>query len=219
MLPMPELESILSHERNLIFRITHVRNLPWILEHGVHCRASEVRDPEFINIGNPELIERRRSRHVPIPPGGTLEEYVAFYFTPHSPMLLNIKTGYGNIPQRKSAEIAIVVSSLKQLETVGVPYVFTDRHAYLQTAEFYSSRDDLHAVDFALLRQGNFARDPEDPGKMERYQAEALAYGCVPVEALVGIACYTDSIKQEIDTLAKDLTVGLKVFARPGWYF
>lgn len=157
---------------------------------------------------------------MPIPPGGTLENYVAFYFTPFSPMLFNIKTGFGGITRRENEDIAILVSSLSHLEKSGVPYVFTDRHAYLRTAEFFSDPTQLSKVDYRLLRERDFARDADDPGKIERYQAEALAYRCVPIEALIGVACYTSQIEQRINALAEELGVTVSNLAvRPEMYF
>lgn len=52
----------LTPARALIFRITHRANLPWILANGLHCQSAGVSDPNFVSIGNPELIDRRRSR-------------------------------------------------------------------------------------------------------------------------------------------------------------
>jgi hypothetical protein len=42
----------LNPDKALIFRITHLDNVPWILDNGLHCRSSEVLDPDFVNIGN-----------------------------------------------------------------------------------------------------------------------------------------------------------------------
>ena len=64
----------LSPDRALIFRITHIANVPWILANGLHCESSNVRDPDHVSIGNPDLIEKRRIRVVPMPPGGTLSD-------------------------------------------------------------------------------------------------------------------------------------------------
>ena len=89
----------LTAERAFIFRIVHRNNLPWILANGLHCRSSLVIDPHYVDIGNPDLIGKRNARAVPIAPGGTLSNYVPFYFTPRSPMLLNIKTGYNGVRQ------------------------------------------------------------------------------------------------------------------------
>jgi ssDNA thymidine ADP-ribosyltransferase, DarT len=99
----------LNPGKALIFRITHVDNVPWILDNGLHCRSSAILDPNFINIGNLELIDKRQHRFVEIPPGGTLSDYIPFYFTPFSPMMLNIKTGWGGITKRLNQEIVILV--------------------------------------------------------------------------------------------------------------
>ena len=112
----------LNLEKALIFRIVHVDNLPWILDRGLHCRNSPVFDPHYRNIGNPELIDRRHCRVVPLPPGGTLSDYVPFYFTPFSIMMLNIKTGYGGVTQVPNEDIVIVVSSLRRLAELKIPF-------------------------------------------------------------------------------------------------
>ena len=59
---------LLNSKRGLIFRITHIDNVPWILDHGLHCRNSKECDPNFKEIGNAELIGKRSSRLVPVPP-------------------------------------------------------------------------------------------------------------------------------------------------------
>lgn len=46
----------LTAARALIFRITHIDNLVWILSHGLHCGNSDTRDPNFVQIGSAELI-------------------------------------------------------------------------------------------------------------------------------------------------------------------
>lgn len=63
------MQSLINAERALIFRVTHIKNVPWILGHGLHCNNSNDKDESFIGIGNPELIEKRRSRVVPVQPG------------------------------------------------------------------------------------------------------------------------------------------------------
>ena len=217
---MPPLSQTLTPEKALIFRITHRDNVPWILRNGLHCRRSEVTDPDFVEIGNPELITLRPHRDVDIPPDGTLADYVPFYFTPRTPMLMNISTGYGGIRRRTNAEIVVLVSSLDALRANGVPYVYTDRHAYLRTASFFDDPARLgEVVDFDLLQRCDFKRDPERPDKMERYQAEALAHHFVPVGALLGIGCYTSAIKDELETVCSGLGVDVKILLRTEWYF
>ncbi|MES1244052.1 MAG: DUF4433 domain-containing protein [Acidobacteriota bacterium] len=212
-------QETLTPEKALIFRATHRLNLPWVLANGLHSRSSDRQDPSFVPIGNTEIIARRQRRAVPIEPSGDLADYIPFYFTPYSPMLLNIKTGYGGVQQRPNHEIVILVSSLIKLEELGVRYVFTDRHAVLNAARFFSRRADLDQVDFELLQRRDFKRDENDPGKFERYQAEALAYHHVPTEALLGVVCYTELVRHEVETVTSSAGVGLRAFARPTWYF
>jgi len=212
-------QETLTPEKALIFRATHRLNLPWAVTNGLHSRSSDLKDPNFVAIGNAEIIARRQERKVPIAPGGDLGDYIPFYFTPYSPMLLNIKTGYGGIQQRPNQDIVIQVSSLTKLEELGVRYVFTDRHAALAAARFFSSRADLGHVDFELLQRRDFRRDDSDPGKFERYQAEALAYRHVPMEALIGVACYTEEVRSEVEAATSSARVSLSVVIRQGWYF
>lgn len=213
------LSETLTPDKALIFRITHRDNLPWILANGLYCQNSHVSDPNFVSIGNPELIDLRKHRVVPTHPGGTLADYIPFYFTPCTPMLLNIKTGYGGIRQRPSEEIVVLVSSLSELKRRGVTYLFTDRHAKLETAMFFDDDSCLaEAVDFDLLQRSDLRRDPERPDKVERYQAEALAYRHVPVVAILGVGCYTSAIGSQIEATCSDLGVNTRVVHRPEWY-
>ena len=210
--------SNLNAQKALIFRITHVSNVAWILDNGLHCSNSTRSDPNYIPIGNSELIARRTKRTVPIAPGGTLSDYIPFYFTPYSPMLLNIKTGYNGITKRPMDEIAIIVSSLRDLESEGLRFVFTDRHAYLETAEFYSNLEDLDSIDWAIIQARDFQRDPDDPGKFERYQAEALVHKRIPVNVVKGIVFHCEEQQRKIEKKCDSLRSKVEVLCKPGWY-
>ncbi len=215
----PPLRDILSPERALIFRITHRNNLPWILGNGLHAGNSLRLDPNFVSIGNPSLISDRHHVGVPIPPEGILSDYIPFYFTPRSVMLLNIKTGYRGIQQRRSDEIAILVCSLPKLRQDDVTFVFSDRHARLATAEFFGAAADLNRIDWKILQNSDFSRDNNDLGKMERYQAETLVHRYLPTDSLLAIACYNSRERDRVDALVKGAGLGLSVISRPGWYF
>lgn len=51
--------NLLNPERARIFRIIHRSNLPWVLEYGLHCGNSATRSPQWVSIGNQELIAKR----------------------------------------------------------------------------------------------------------------------------------------------------------------
>lgn len=203
----------------MIFRITHIDNLPWILDNGLHARSSTTIDTNFINIGSSELITKRKSRDVPITPHGTLNDYVPFYFTHHSIMLLNIHTGYYGVTQRPNEDIVILVSSIPKLIASKIPFVFTNGHAYMQGTDYFNSSSDLDEIDWKILKARDFAKDANDPGKKGRYQAEALAHKHVPIEALLGMACYNDTLKLQLEKQVSARGLTLPVKAIPGWYF
>ena len=209
-------KNLLNAERALIFRIVHQANIPRILSDGCHCRSAEDK-AKYVEIGNPELIQKRTGRVVTHDPGGTLSDYVPFYFTPFSPMLYNIKTGFNGIQKRPLSEIVIFVSSLHLLQERGINFVLSDRHAYLKTALFSSSLDDLdEMIIWPTLQVRNFRKD--DLEQFERYQAEALVHKHVPIEAFIGAACYDAAAAAALKSQARDEGVSLKVATKPGWY-
>jgi hypothetical protein len=208
----------LNPARARIFRITHRDNVPWILDHGLHAPNGQVLDPNFRNIGNLDLIDKRSLRLVKIGPGGTLSDYVPFYFTPFSIMMYNIHTGY-NVKQVPNEEIVILVSSLHRVEELGIPFVFTDQHAYPVMANYFSDLKDLGRVDWDLLNRGDFKHDPDDPGKKERYQAEALVWKHLPVEALIGICCYDSAVDQSIKAELAERGLKIQTIVQGSWYF
>jgi hypothetical protein len=115
-------------------------------------------------------------------------------------------------------DIAILVSSLREVQKQEIPFVFTDRHAYLQTAEFYNNLDRLDRIDWPRLQARDFHRDPEDPAKLERYQAEALIYRYLPLAALLGIISYREEERRKIEEECDRLGLTKEILCRPGWY-
>lgn len=86
------------------------------------------------------------------------------------------------------SEIAIIVTSLERLQSAGVPFLFTDRHAMLTAAQFSDDLRNLGWIDWAIIKRSDFQHDINDPGKIERYQAEALIHkscGFSHVEAII----------------------------------
>jgi len=202
-----------------IFRIVHRDNLGWLLDNGLHCRTSHLYDPNYVEIGNPDLIDKRQVRAVPIWPGGTLSDYIPFYFTPRSLMLYNIKTGWNGLRQRSNSEILILVSNLRRLRNMGQPFIFTDQHAYTPMANFYHDLDQLDRIDWTILQNSDFAKDLDDLAKPARYQAEALIHGTMPVAHLAGIACCDAASVQSVQAQLAARNLSLGVVARPRWYF
>src|SRR5690606_28302780 len=84
-----------------LYHITHIDNLPGILSDGALCcdRVREEQKKLAISIAHQHIKERRAKRPVQtlegriVAAGGTLADYVPFYFAPRSPMLYTIDRG------------------------------------------------------------------------------------------------------------------------------
>lgn len=120
-------KDLLNSERAYIFRICHKGNIEKVLDDGGCLSRNEANASKYVEIGNQELIAKRKAHPVPCGPGGTLADYVPFYFTPFTPMLYNIKTGYNGVPKRPIEEIVILIASLHYLKEIGIAFVFTDK--------------------------------------------------------------------------------------------
>ena len=209
----------LNPKKALIFRIEHVENVSWILDHGLHCRNSPDQDPGFVDIGNADLIDKRAHHAVPRDPGGMLGDYVPFYFTPFSIMMYNITTGWGGIMRRANQDIVIFVSSIHRLQELGLPFLFTNQHALSVDTEFHRRTEDLDKIDWPLLQSRNFKTSDADPGRQVRYQAEALVHRHVPLDALSGIGCLDDSVCASLQSMVETRGLSISVKATPTWYF
>lgn len=210
----------LTPERALIFRITHAENVAGILDAGqITCPSAAGSGTAFVNIGSLDLIGKRARRQVPVPPGGTLSDYVPFYFTPHSIMMYNIRTGHGGITRQHNRDIVIFVSSLHRVQELGRPFVFTNQHAYAAGTDFFADLAHLDQVDWPLLRERDFKTDDADPGKQLRYQAEALVHQFVPLDAIVGLCCYDDTVREYLEAQIAARGAAIPVAVRPAYYF
>lgn len=134
-------------------------------------------------------------------------------------MMLNIHSGRGGVTQRGNDEIVILCLQLASGGRAGFAVSFTNAHALPEWVDYYSDLNRLNEIDWPILQRRDFSRDADDPRKMERYQAEALIHRHVPVEALIGIVCYTEQLKLEIEGQVQARGLGLRIHAKRGWYF
>lgn len=210
--------ALLNPERARIFRIIHRANLPWVLQHGLHCGNSATRSAQWVSIGNQELISKRATWPVNAAPGGVLNDYVPFYFTPFSPMMLAIKTGWNGVHRHPPQDILILVSNLHKVAELGLTWLFTDTHANNSVVSYFNRVEDLARLDWRILQTRDFKRDPDDPGKFGRYQAEALVHRHFPLQGLSGIVCFDEHGKIAAQQAVDARGATLQVVKQPSWY-
>ena len=79
--------------------------------------------------------------------------------------------------------------------------------------------ENLDRIDWALLQNKDFKGDPDDPGKKERYQAEALVYKHLPLDGLDGVICCSTSVEEKIKLQICERGSTLKTGVQPQWFF
>jgi hypothetical protein len=199
----------------------HIRNIEYLLTHGICSRSHKMADPNYINIGDSTLIGQRQEFPIGItPPGGVLGEYVPFYFGVLSPMLLNIKTGYRGIQKRPQDEIVYVVCRVNDVVERCMEWCFTDGHAKNNITAFYNDLNKLDAVDWDLVNERYWRNTEEDIDRMRRKQAEFLVRHHVPVSCICGVVVHDLHVKQAVDALLNRLSLKIPVLVSPmGKYY
>lgn len=112
----------------------------------------------------------------------------------------------------------ILVSSLDQLGKAGIRYVISDRNATLAAANLSVWRGALGGLPWEAWRAEDFKRDPDDPAKMERYQAETLVHKILPPVALGGIITYDRATHATVAAAVATAQLATPVRVHSSWY-
>lgn len=201
----------MSASTTFIYRMVHWQNVAWILQNGMCCQAHPLADPNYINIGMEKLIHDRRHNPIPIQGAGDLGDYVPFYFAGHSPMLLMIKNGTKGVMQRPQEDIVFVVCSIQKIVDLGLPFVFTDRHAKRAMANFYTDIADLNQLDWNAIGAKVWKNDANHLQRQDLKQAEFLVKSQVPVEAISALVVKDVERKAYFNELTAQLNLTIKV--------
>ncbi len=124
----------------ILYRITHIDNIPHILQHGITHKDSPNKNPDYKNIGDLSLIVNRSKKFVSVENGGfgsaisltsiQLGDFIPFYFGVKMPMLYVAQHG-GNFVERATSPIDIIYlgCSMSKLISSNIDFYFTDGHA------------------------------------------------------------------------------------------
>jgi len=203
-----------------LFRIIHIDNVDYLLRNGMYTRHNEKADPDYINIGDNDLIANRNDYPVPIdPPNGSLGEYVPFYFGPLSPMLLKIKDGNGGIKKRPQSDIVYVICRLDTVIRQCEEWCFTDGHAKNKMTEFYNDEGNLDEIDWEIVVERYWANTEDDFDRMRRKQAEFLIKHRVPVECISHIIVFDEQKRNLVQEIIDELELNIKVLIHKPYYY
>lgn len=205
-----------------VVHFTRVEHLPSILANGLLSDSrAQAEGLLTIEIGNTGIKVQRARRQVPIWPGGSVADYVPFYFAPRSPMLYAIHRG--NVPtyQEGCDRLVYLVTSLEALASADLSVLVTDRNAVLEVSDFQPFDASLpdEFIDWELMRSTYWKDTPEFPDRRERRMAECLVHDGVPWEVFAGIAAKSGEVADEVRQMSSDAGFETRVHVRPEWYF
>ncbi len=205
-----------------IYHITHVTNLPGIVsENGIWCDSGRAeRALHALNIAHQHIKDRRAKRVVSVGAGGTLADYVPFYFAPRSPMLFTISRG--NIEGYADGQRRIVhlVSSVETACKLACPFCFTDGHADMALSEFSDDLAQLQKMIDWTVMQSQYWNDTSDqPDRKRRRQAEFLVHRFFPWSAVERIGTHNREVGNEVEYILSQTQHRPKLTLEPGWYY
>ena len=204
-----------------IYHFTHMSNLASIVEsEALYCdRICQSTDLNPRNIAYSNLKERRRATQVEIAPGGTLCDYVPFYFGTRSPMLYTYSQGNVTGRRENQDEIIYLVSSAETITSLGLPFVFTDGHPVKEPRAFFDDLSQLQEVDLPLMQRKYWYDTDADPDRMRRRQAEFLVHHKFPWIAVLAVGVRTSEIRAWAVDIIQHSHHQPPCVVRPMWYY
>jgi len=202
--------------KTYLYRMTHIENIPHILEHGITHSTSGNSNPNFIPIGDSSLITTRSS--FLLNNGRHLGEYIPFYLGARTPMLYVVQNGFNMVAPITAENIVYCVSSVQKIIDLQSDFVFTDGHAVDNFSSQYSAID-IQNIDKLIDKDAinaKYWRDENDLDRKRRKEAEFLVMGNIPPDAILGYLVYNENAKSRIITFRANEK---KVNIRSDYYF
>jgi hypothetical protein len=199
-----------------LFRMTHIENIPHILQNGITHTTSEYANPDFVPIGDGSLITTRNK--FILNNGTRLGEYIPFYFGVRTPMLYVVQNGFNLVAPTSAENIVYCVSSVQKIIDLQLDFVFTDGHAVDGFSSQYTVAD-IQNIDTILDKNAinaKYWKDENDLDKKRRKEAEFLVLGDISLHAILGYITYNENAKNKIITFGADAT---NVLIKPEIYF
>jgi ssDNA thymidine ADP-ribosyltransferase, DarT len=194
-----------------LYRMTHIDNLPHILQHGLVTAANSNADPNYRSIGDQSLIGVRKDLDAPNPPGGKFSDYVPFYLGHRSPMLYQIATGYENIHKVPQSEIVYLVVDHGSVIRSGLDWFYTDGHARHGMTRFYTDETGFEELDWEAIYAIQWKNTEADPDRQRKKQAEYMIKAAVPTACFAFILVFDEKCKQKVEHLQQKMNLLIPV--------
>ncbi|MCX6270422.1 MAG: DUF4433 domain-containing protein [Bacteroidetes bacterium] len=195
----------------ILYRITHIENIPHILQFGITRKDSLHKNPDYKNIGDLSLIDTRSKKNVNIDNGEfdtrngltsiALGDFIPFYFGVKMPMLYVAQHG-GNFVERATAPIDIIYlgCSVSKIISAKLNFYFSDGHATDMLTSFYDKSkisELVNIIDWEAVKSSYWG-GAENLNIKRKKQAEFLVSGDLPPDLIIGFGCYNEKAKAKL---------------------
>lgn len=218
---MPDTSHLRPSQR-LIMHFTHVNNLPGILSAGcLQADGLVERGSSLVTeAADLDIKARRRAVPVPLPPYGTVADYVPFYFAPRSPMLFALAKGRVPTYTEGQDPLIYLVTTVEAVTAAGLRSVFSDGNCAAAITQVYADLNRLDSViDWQLMQATMWNNTANDPDRKRRRQAEFLVHERVPASCLAGIVVRKQPMREHVGRIVAAHGSALPVRVQPSWYF
>lgn len=186
-------------DKTYLFRMTHIENIPHILQFGITHYTSINTNPNFKPIGDSSLISTRNN--YTLTNGRLLGEYIPFYFGARTPMLYVIQKGFNLVSPTPAENIVYCISSIQKVIDNNLEFIFTDGHAVngFSTQYTVTNINDIDTIiDWKAVRSQYWSDDGNDLDKKRRKEAEFLVLGDIPINSILGYVVYNEKAKNQL---------------------
>jgi hypothetical protein len=206
-----------------IYRFLHVDNLEVCLRRRELFAPNHMPDDglPYRTIHNLDIQQRRKVTRIPCGPGGSLHDYVAFYFGPRSPMLLQLHTGRVAGYTGTQEPLIYLVSSAQAVRDSNAGFVFSDGHGVATFTTWFDDLAGLNKVDWEAVYARVWRDTMEDMDRQRRKQAEFLIYQRCPWVLIQEVAVASETMRMKVEGILARHDAGLRrpVGVRKDWYY
>jgi hypothetical protein len=210
-------------ESNLtpIYHITHIRNLTSIIGQNGLCCDTLTAERALLPVGiaHSHIKERRARRQVLAGPGGTLADYVPFYFAPRSPMLYAINQGAVAGYAEGQRPILHLLASAEQIAQQQLPFAFTDGHADVALSRYFDDLQALDQIDWKVMQETFWNDTAEDGDRKRRRLAEFLVQHFFPWTLIEEIGVMTRQMAHDVQQILQTSAHRPQVTVYQRWYY
>ena len=204
-----------------IYHITHINNLSKIIEMGGLCSDNEIVQNGLspIQVAHSHIKERRAKKVVPLGVGGTLADYVPFYFAPRSPMLYAIHTGFVEGYNGNQTNILHLITTSDIVVDAGEVFAFSDGHAEMAISNFFDDATQFDKIDWNIMEKRIWRDTVEDGDRKRRRQAEFLVYKFFSWNYVTQIGVISQKLAEDVGEILETTLHQPEILVRPGWYY